>query len=50
MSGFAVILEELDRPKEALEVYEQILDLVPAATNVQEAIERLKLDLEGQTL
>ncbi len=50
MSGFAVILEELGRPSEALEVYKQISDLAPAAENVHEAIDRITLELEGQTL
>ena len=50
MMGFAAILEQLERPDEALEVYHQIKGLVPAAPNVQEAIDNLELQVNGRTL
>ena len=50
MRGFAVMLEELERPEEALEVYGRVLDIYPANTLAQEAADRLKLQFEGQAL
>ncbi|MEN8895418.1 MAG: tetratricopeptide repeat protein [Yoonia sp.] len=50
MRGLAVIFENLERPSEALEVYQQVADLNPADTDVQDAIARLETELEGQAL
>ena len=50
MRGVAVILEDLKRPAEALEVYNAILDLNPTDTDIQEAAARLELELEGRAL
>ena len=50
MSGLAVILEELDRPEEALAVYRGILDLAPHAEGVSEAVDRLSVKLDGLAL
>ncbi len=50
MRGVAVIMEQLDRPADALEVYEAVLALHPNAAEVVEAADRLKLELEGQAL
>jgi tetratricopeptide (TPR) repeat protein len=50
MEGFAVILEELDRPEQALEVWKRVAELYPTNPAATEAIARLKLALEGQTL
>jgi len=50
MRGVAVILENLERPADALEVYHAVLALNPASTDVQEAVSRLELELEGQAL
>lgn len=50
MIGFAAILEEIERPEAALEVYREVSALVPADGNVQEAIDRLEKELEGQSL
>jgi hypothetical protein len=50
MSGFAIIMENLDRKADALEVYEAVLALHPTSADVQEAADRLKLELEGQAL
>lgn len=50
LRGFAVILEELDRPADALEVYKRVLVLHPSAPDVLDAIDRLSLQLNGQAL
>ena len=50
LRGFAIMLEELGRPGEALEVYRQVLDIHPHMPDVAEAIERLELELNGQAL
>lgn len=50
MQGVAAILEGMERPAEALEVYQTILQINPLAGGVAEAVERLQLDLEGQAL
>ena len=50
MSGLAVIFEELDRPEEALAVYESILDIAPQAESVNEAADRLRVKLDGLAL
>jgi tetratricopeptide (TPR) repeat protein len=50
MRGFGIILEELDRPEEALEVYRQVLVIDPFSPDVKDAISRLELQFEGQTL
>ncbi len=50
LRGFAIMLEELGRPEEALEVYRQVLDIHPHMPDVAQAIERLELELDGQTL
>ena len=47
MSGLAVILEELDRPEEALEVYGRILKIAPHAEGVVDAMDRLSVKLDG---
>ncbi len=50
MSGLAVILEELDRPEDALEVYNRILEIAPHAEGVQDAADRLSVKLDGLAL
>ena len=50
MSGLAVILEELDRPQEALAVYRGILDIAPNAEGVSDAVDRLSVKLDGLAL
>ncbi len=44
------MLEELNRPADALEVYRQVLVLDPAEQDVIDAANRLELQLKGQTL
>jgi tetratricopeptide (TPR) repeat protein len=48
MSGFAMMLEELERPDEALEVYRAALAIHPHLAGVVEAIERLETAERGQ--
>ena len=50
MRGVAVILENLERPADALEVYQTILDLHPSQPEARAATARLKLQLEGQAI
>ncbi|SEN43377.1 Tetratricopeptide repeat-containing protein [Loktanella fryxellensis] len=50
MSGLAVILEELDRPEDALEVYDRILGIAPHAEGVADAARRLTVTLDGLAL
>jgi tetratricopeptide (TPR) repeat protein len=50
MTGFARILEELDRPAEALEVYLRIENISPNSPDLSQAIERLEVQLDGSTL
>lgn len=50
MRGLATIMEELERPVDALEVYEMILDINPKSAEILESVDRLKLQLEGQSL
>lgn len=50
MSGLAVILDELDRPSEALEVYREILSIAPHAVGVQDAVDRVSVKLDGLAL
>ena len=50
MRGFALILEELGRAEDALEVYEQVLALYPSAPGINEAVDRLKEQFEGRSL
>lgn len=50
LSGLAMILEELDRPAQALEVRQAVQAIHPHAAGVSEAIDRLKARLEGRSL
>ncbi|NDV01924.1 tetratricopeptide repeat protein [Pseudoroseicyclus tamaricis] len=50
MRGFAVILEELDRPEEALEVYRVVLEYYPGDAESEQSIDRLEQMLGGQSL
>jgi len=50
MRGVGVILEDLGRSKDALEVYEAVAKINPLSTGVKEAIDRLELEFEGQAL
>ena len=50
MRGLAIIMEELERPDDAVELYEMILAINPQSVETQDALTRLKLQLEGQAL
>lgn len=50
MRGLAVIMEELQRPDDALEIYEMVLSINPNSVEVLDAVDRLELQLEGQSL
>jgi len=50
LRGFGVILEELERYAEALEVFGQVLAIYPYAEGVVEAEKRLRERLTGETL
>ena len=50
MRGLALIMEELERPADALEVYEMVLAIHPNADVALDAVARLELQLEGQAL
>ena len=50
MRGVAVIMEDLNRPAQALEIYRAILQIYPTYDGVVDAVDRLELDLEGQAL
>lgn len=50
MRGFAIMLEEIGREKEALEVYNQVKAINPFDPAVTEATTRLELALDGETL
>lgn len=50
MRGLGVIFEDLAKPEQALEAYRAVLALNPASPDVNEAVKRLELQLEGQSL
>lgn len=50
MTGVAVILEELERPDDALEVWYLVQDIAPADGEVAAMIERLQVQMTGETL
>ena len=50
MRGFAILLDELGRSADSLEVFRQVQAIHPADPDVAAAVDRLELMLEGQTL
>lgn len=50
MAGLGSILEQLDRPKDALSVYQRSFEVHPHQNGVKEAIERLETIVQGTTL
>lgn len=48
--GFGAILQELDRPEDALEVFRQIAEISPNSPELAEVIAALEIQLEGQAL
>jgi tetratricopeptide (TPR) repeat protein len=50
MTGVAVVLEEIGRPEDALEVWRRVEALVPTDPEVASMIDRLEIQLQGETL
>lgn len=50
LAGLAMILEELDRKEQALEVWQAVQAIHPFAEGISQSIERLEADLEGRSL
>jgi tetratricopeptide (TPR) repeat protein len=50
MRGLAAIMEELDRPADALALQRMVQDMMPQSYQVQDEITRLQLQLEGLAL
>lgn len=50
MAGMAIILDRLERPKAALEVFRRVLELHPHMEGAREAVERLAPDVDGREL
>ncbi|NCO15785.1 MAG: hypothetical protein GW902_00950, partial [Alphaproteobacteria bacterium] len=50
MAGFGAILEELERPEQALVVYRAALALHPHLQGVLDAVQRLESAAAGQQL
>jgi len=50
MRGLAVIMEEFDRPRDAQELYQLVLEINPQSAETQDALARIELQLEGQAL
>ncbi|NNF70761.1 MAG: tetratricopeptide repeat protein [Rhodobacteraceae bacterium] len=50
MSGLALILGEIGRTSEALEVYRMVEEIYPAREGLKEQIEALEREVEGQTI
>ncbi|WP_231592506.1 tetratricopeptide repeat protein [Pelagovum pacificum] len=47
MRGLGIILEDIGRPEQALEVYEKVLAIHPHMEMVPEAVHRVQQELEG---
>jgi len=50
MAGLAAILEEIDRPKDALEIYQRAFKVHPHQVGIKDAIERLKAKVKGTAI
>ncbi|GGA07771.1 tetratricopeptide repeat protein [Neptunicoccus cionae] len=50
LTGLALILERLERPEDALQVYQQVEEIHPHRPEVELAIDRLNAELEGVSL
>lgn len=50
MRGVAALMEEGERPEDALRLYRMIAEINPHSPEVQAELARLELQLEGQTL
>jgi tetratricopeptide (TPR) repeat protein len=50
MAGLGSILEELERPEDALMIYQRALEVHPHQEGIKEAIERLEIEVKGTPL
>ena len=50
LGGLGMIMERTDRPKQALFAYEKLLEVHPKSPQAMDAVERLKVALEGTAL
>ncbi len=50
LSGFAVLLEEVGREEDALEVWRQVHEMNPQNPAAQQSVDRLELALQGRIL
>jgi hypothetical protein len=50
MAGLAAIMEQLDRPKNALTIYQCALEVHPHQDGIKEAIERLEIEVKGTSI
>ncbi len=50
MRGLATMMQELERPEDALELYELVLAINPQSAETRAAIDALTIELEGQAL
>ncbi len=50
LQGFAIILEEVDRREDALEVWRQVHEMHPQNPEAVAAVDRLERELQGRTL
>ena len=50
MTVLAAMMEQLERPSDALALYEMILEISPQSIATQDAVKRLQLQLEGLAL
>lgn len=50
MAGLGAIMEHLDRPKDALSVYQHAFEVHPRQDGIKEAIERLEIEVKGTSI
>ena len=50
MQGFALMLEEMGREEDALELWGRVHEMHPQNAEAQASVDRLRLSLEGRTL
>lgn len=50
LSGLGMILERLDRPEDAIQVYRRALEIHPHLQGAKDAVERLSPEVEGREL
>ncbi len=50
LAGMGAILEELDQPEKALEIYRRVLEIHPHKPDVLKAVKRLEKVVEGMAL